>query len=109
MFVTSTAFLILVDGAKQVGPVGCSGIFQSKLHSKNFFFQPEYLGAYVHIVLFTFGNIFYLAIIILLYLLPTGGYCLANIAKLILFLSYKYKIYFSIELDLFIYLGFCYG
>ena len=34
---------------------------------------------------------------VLLYLLLAGGYCLINIAKLGLFLSYKYYIYFSIE------------
>ena len=89
------------DGTKQAEPVGCNGIYQSK----TIFFQAECLGAYVHILFFSYSNVFHLAVKMLLCLPPTGSYCLTNIAKLGLFESYKYYIYFSIELDLFIYLG----
>ena len=100
---------MLADGTKQAGTVGCSGIYQSKLHLKNNFFQVEYLGAYVHVLFFNSGDIFYLAVMMLLCLPPTGGHYTMNIANLGLFLSFKYYIYFSIEFDLFICLGVCYG
>ena len=53
----------------------------------------------------SFGNLLILVLrcCILLCLLPTGGNCLANKARLSLFLSYKYCVYFIIELDSFIY------
>ena len=63
----------------------------------------------MHIVFFSSGDIFYLAIMILLHLKATVGHCLTNIAKLGLFFSYKYYIYLTIELDLFICLGVCYS
>ena len=52
---------------------------------------------------------FYLDVSMLLRLPLTGGHCLINMAKLSLFLSYKYYTYFSIEMDLFICLGVCYS
>ena len=96
---------MLADSTNQARPVGFSGIYQSNLHLKIVFFQVEYLCVYVHILFFSSGNIFYLAVMMLLRLLPTGSHFLMNITKLGLSLSHKYFIYFSIELSLFIYLG----
>ena len=59
MFVAGTTFLMLADGTKQAGPVGCSGIYWSKSHLQIIFFQAEYLGAYVHILFFSSGGIFF--------------------------------------------------
>ena len=109
MFVPGTAFLTLVNNAKQAGPVGCSSIYQSKLHPKFIFFQVEYLGACVYVLFYTSGDLIFLAVMMLLGLLPTGSHSLTNIAKLGLFLSKKYYVYFSIELNLSVCLGVCYS
>ena len=50
--------MMLVDDAKQAGPIGCSGSYQLKSHLKIIFFQVEYLGAYVHVLFFSSGNLF---------------------------------------------------
>ena len=86
-FVTGTAFLALVDGTKQAEPVGCFIIYRSKSHLKTIFFQVQYLGAYVQFLFFSSGDVFYLAVTIILCLPLTGGHCLTNIAKLGQFLS----------------------
>ena len=87
IFVAGTAFLTLVDSAKQAGPMGCSSIFRPNLHLKILFSQVEYLGAYVYVIFLVLVMAFYLAIIMLVHLLPTGGHGLMNIAKLGLVLS----------------------
>ena len=51
---------MLVDGAKQAGKVGCSGIYWSKLHLNIIIFQVEYLGAYMHFLFFSSGEVFIL-------------------------------------------------
>ena len=58
-------FSTLVDSGKQAGPVGCSGIYWSKFHPKNIFFQAKYLAVYVHILFFISGDMFCLAVMIL--------------------------------------------
>ena len=60
IFIVGTTFLILADGTKQARPMGYSNIYQSKLHLKHIFFQVKYLGAYVHILLFSSGDVFIL-------------------------------------------------
>ena len=87
MSVAGTTFLMLVDGAKRAGLVGCSGIYWSKLHLNIIFFKVEYLVAYVHILFFSTGNIFYFAVMILPCFPPTGSHSLMNMAKLGLFFS----------------------
>ena len=78
---------MLVDGPKQAGLVDCSSIYRSKSLLKNIFFQIEYLRTYLHVLFFSSGDVFNLAIIMLLCLLPTYGHCLMSMAKLGLFLS----------------------
>ena len=63
----------------------------------------------MHVLFFSSGDILYLAVTMLLHLPLTGGHCFTNIAKLGLFLSYKYYVYFIIELDFFICLGVFYS
>ena len=48
---------MLADGTKQAGPIGSSDIYWSKSHLKIILFQVEFLGAYVHVLLFSFGDI----------------------------------------------------
>ena len=67
--------------------MGCNSIYHSKFHLKIIFFQIDCLGAYVHVLFFSSGDLFYLVVVILLCLPPTGGHCLKNMAKLGFFLS----------------------
>ena len=47
--IVGTASLTLVDGTKQSGPVGCSGIYLSKLRPVAIFTKIENLCAYLYI------------------------------------------------------------
>ena len=57
-FVAGTIFLMLVDGAKQAGQVGCSSIYPSTLHLRIIYSWAEYLGAYVYVLHFNYGDVF---------------------------------------------------
>ena len=81
--VAGTAFLTLMDSAKQARPVGCRGIYLSKSCLIVIFFQVEYLGTYVYTLFFSFGDIlFYFAIVIL---------CVTMFAANKRLLPYKYR------------------
>ena len=53
---------MLVDGATQARPMGCSGIYWLKSQLKIIFFQVECLGAYVHVLFFSSGEVFILSL-----------------------------------------------
>ena len=57
IFIASTTFLMLVDGTRQAGPVGCSSIYQSTLQLRIIYSWAEYLGAYVYVLYFNWGDI----------------------------------------------------
>ena len=67
MLVAGTTFFMLADSAKQVGLVRCSGFYLLKLCLIAIFSKLEYVGAYLYILFFSSGKIFffYLAIAIL--------------------------------------------
>ena len=94
-------------GTKEARPVEA---FVGQNHTQRIiFFQAEYLAIYMHILFFSSGYVFYLTISMLLCFLLTESHYFMSMAKLGTFLSYKYYIYFSIELVLFVYLGVCYS
>ena len=57
LFAVGTAFLTLVDGAKQAGPVGCSSIYQSISQLRIIHYWAEYLYAYVYVLYFNCGDV----------------------------------------------------
>ena len=48
MLVIGTNSLVLADGTKQAEPMGCSGIYLSKLSPIAIFSKVEKLGAYLY-------------------------------------------------------------
>ena len=65
MLVASTAFLMLADGAKQARPAGCTSIYLSNLCLIVIFFKVEYLGAHLHILFLSSGDMFCIAVAML--------------------------------------------
>ena len=69
MLIIGTTFFMLVDGTKQAGPVGCSGIHLSKLYPIAIFSSYR-IWVPSYILIDNSGKVFYLAVMMLYVTMP---------------------------------------